>query len=522
MHSMKPLPDGQASAGTLPAPLLVIDWGVEPQAGRHLSPEFHLVAPGFHARPQVTAVLDGHLDQDAWKTTPWLSERGESHWCFHQTLELTRGGQVCPSGQFLLQLQVVFSFPHPWRFQCYRAVVRITVPDAAEAASPILEIRANESSLVNLQGLDINRYAKIVVEGGGSGVVNVLHGDGASSGEPPRAAALPNERLIVQLPLETYPELQRLIPQCGVRRSAPPMDAATLLFDDGRRIHLLARDCVSLGRDGSGNKSSDIMLRLLPLDDDRWTLSRLISRQHVRLALSAEGLRIEDEGAGSTFGTWLDGRRLTAPHTIAPPESWWPLRQTVVVAGVLGLDVSLHHDRGWDEWAPFLEAGETYYAAAAGCRIPPRWQLARASRIDAVRVCRRVQLPLADYLEQIKAVLMPGFSQQWDSVSRAAAAIASSDALAEREQYVLVYRTATVGSTDEAAIKLDDAGRAGTAARLLSLDGGFWLESLDADQPICVDGRPLDRRELMPLVPGTRLRLGGTELTFDEFQQFRE
>jgi hypothetical protein len=46
-----PLPD-------LPPPLLIVDWGIEPQAGNHLSPEFHLVAPGYRNRPRVIAVLD--------------------------------------------------------------------------------------------------------------------------------------------------------------------------------------------------------------------------------------------------------------------------------------------------------------------------------------------------------------------------------------------------------------------------------------------------------------------------------
>jgi hypothetical protein len=86
----------------------------------------------------------------------------------------------------------------------------------------------------------------------------------------------------------------------------------------------------------------------------------------------------------------------------------------------------------WTNWS--ADTGALYYAAAAGCGVPPLWHLACQSHIDAVRVRRRMQLLVADYLDRIKEVLMPTCSEQWAKVSRSAAAIQRIDKLAERER----------------------------------------------------------------------------------------
>ena len=506
----------------LPPPLLIVDWGVEPQAGNHLSPEFHLVAPGYRSRPRVIAVLDRFLDQGDWQTNPWLTERDESHWSFHQPLDLTHDGQVCRYGQYLLKLHVVFPEPGPSGIRCYRAEVRITVPDAAATTSPVLEIRGTGSTLVNLQGIDINRYAKIVVEGSEQSVVNVLHQNVAGTTEQATAELhpKPDERLVLRLPLDRDRELHQLLPSCTRRHTAPPLAAASLVSDDGVCIHLLAHERVILGRDRSGTSSSDIMLRLLPLDENRWILSRLISRRHLRLTLHAEGLQLED--CRATFGTYFNGQQLADPLTVTQSASGWLQRHTLDVAGVLSLEVTLHGDRGWDGWSPYCDTGPSFYAAAAGCHPPPLWELACQSRIDAVRLRRRAGLPLARYLDRIKQILLPGHREQWESVSRAAASIQPIDHLAAREQYVLVYRTATIGGGDQAVISLPGAGLGDVAARILHLGGGFWLEALADEQATYLDERPAPRQELIPLAPGNRLRFGTTTLTFTDFQQTQE
>jgi pSer/pThr/pTyr-binding forkhead associated (FHA) protein len=116
---------------------------------------------------------------------------------------------------------------------------------------------------------------------------------------------------------------------------------------------------------------------------------------------------------------------------------------------------------------------------------------------------------------------MPAYSEQWEKVSRSAAAIERIDKLAEREQYVFIYRTATIGGSDEAAIQVPSAGPNKIPARILNLGGGFWLEGLMPETATFVNGQPVAKRELVPLAPGDRLSFGVMELTFQEFGQIR-
>ncbi|NQT37916.1 MAG: FHA domain-containing protein, partial [Planctomycetes bacterium] len=121
---------------------------------------------------------------------------------------------------------------------------------------------------------------------------------------------------------------------------------------------------------------------------------------------------------------------------------------------------------------------------------------------------------------------------QLAGVRRAADCIDQVDTLADREEYVLLFRTATIGSAPGAAVQLRGSGVADVHARVLHLGGGFWLEPLWEETTLCantgeeirstrtyVDGRQVARHELVPLAPGMKLRFGETEVTFDEFEQ---
>ena len=123
-------------------------------------------------------------------------------------------------------------------------------------------------------------------------------------------------------------------------------------------------------------------------------------------------------------------------------------------------------------------------------------------------------------------------ASQLESVRRSADCIDQVDKLADREEYVLLFRTATIGSAPTAAIELKGPGVADVHARLLHLGGGFWLEPLWEETTLCaktgeeqratrtfVDERQVGRHELVPLVSGMKLRFGETEVVFGEFGQ---
>ncbi len=531
----------EASPPTAPAPVLVIDWGANPEADSDLTPEFNLVCPGLSSRPYVIAQLDGRLEGQYWQTIPSLRRENPAHWIFDEQLRLTVDARISGRRQYLLKIRAIFYEPGGGPARCFLAVVRISVPDPRQSDARTLEIRGDGGALVNLQGSNLRDFAKIIIQGEGDAVINVQEGLQES---PPRETSSVEDRpCILKLPFKPDEEFCRCLPwrpaDTAARAIAPGqrIDSASLKLADGRRILLLARGKALLGRervDEHGGRVCDIVLRMHPLDcDSRRELSRLISRRHCCLELQENGLVLEDFPSGC--GTYCDGVKTGQKVLFKKDDSVH--RHTVVTGGVLGLDVALHRDPTWREDARAADVGSCFDAmiqscltkAAGGAMPPNTWSSACRDRIDAVRIRRLRRLPIADFYSALGSVLSPG---QLAGVRRVADCIDLVDTLADREEYVLLFRTATIGSAPGAAVQLRGSGVADVHARVLHLGGGFWLEPLWEETTICantgeeqrdtrtyVDGRQVARHELVPLVPGMKLRFGQTELTFDEFGQ---
>ena len=286
------------------------------------------------------------------------------------------------------------------------------------------------------------------------------------------------------------------------------------MFPRGQRILLLAQPLAVLGRervDKYGQRTCDIVLRLWPRQTDAHKeLSRLVSRVHMRMSLGTDGLHIEDQSA---CGTYVAGERLSQTLRLRETASG---SLALAVAGILGLEITCHRDPTWKPWAEWSELVERQYQRVLDA-ASPLWPDARAAGIDAVRLRRQRRLPVREHLRNLAHCLDQA---NYQVVQRAAHSIDPIDELADREQYVLVFRTATLGGSPETdAVCLPDSGLAAAHARIFHLGGCFWLEHLADDQRICVDGRPLTRHELVPLAPGMALLLGRTQVTFQEFNQ---
>src|SRR2546425_4121530 len=125
-----------------------------------------------------------------------------------------------------------------------------------------------------------------------------------------------------------------------------------LVLPDGSRIPLAEQ--VTIGR------ASDNTVRLS---------DPTVSRHHARISPTTRGAMIED--AGSTSGTWLDGRRISAPA---------PLRDgTKIAVGRLGFVVEGPRPLEAAGLTIQALAGASVYmpAAGAGPRLRSGWALKR-------------------------------------------------------------------------------------------------------------------------------------------------
>lgn len=88
----------------------------------------------------------------------------------------------------------------------------------------------------------------------------------------------------------------------GLLGGSKPVDSGRLVFPDGRRRGLDART-VLVGRSSDND---------LPLDDD------FASARHARFEPKRDGVWVSD--AGSTNGTYVNGKKLAKPHRLKPGD----------------------------------------------------------------------------------------------------------------------------------------------------------------------------------------------------------
>jgi pSer/pThr/pTyr-binding forkhead associated (FHA) protein len=102
-----------------------------------------------------------------------------------------------------------------------------------------------------------------------------------------------------------------------------------------------------------------------------------------------------------------------------------------------------------------------------------------------------------------------------------AVVLGRSDDAAEREEYVLIRRHATVGASPQAAIVITGPGVARLHARLIAKAGVFFIEDLGSADGTWVNQRRVLPDELVPLQYGDSIILGRVPVAFEPFvQQF--
>jgi FHA domain len=246
------------------------------------------------------------------------------------------------------------------------------------------------------------------------------------------------------------------------------MESAMLVPESGTgpRILIFPRQTVCLGR----ARENDIVTRFLPRSEENDQQSREISRMHCLIRLTDDGLSITD----------LDSRRGTAlEHLRLNPEQI--LNRTHVkedleldLAAELGAHAFRMTLRLYPESSDVAgqETDDGSYAEALGLgAVPKLWRRAGTAGIDAALLRRR-------------------------------------QTLADDEDYLLLFRHALIGSADSSAVQLEGPQMRRRHARLMHLDGCFWIEDLTADDLTFINGIPLPPRTLAPLADGAVLTFG--------------
>lgn len=472
-----------SATAELTPPRLHVDLGTDVAIGHALEIEFHLICPGYQKGPKVLAQLSGTLDRTHWKEQPRLVQEEPGYWKFYETCALNDPRdphKPCAPGSYRVELEVSFPDAPPGSLgREMRASLRFSVPDPEKSASNTLEIDGDGLSIIDLAGLDMTRFGKVVISGGDKSIISL---DAAAEKAPKRKTA---DSRYFQLPLKRHYEREagRLFASAAVSRSSTPQTGLTVRFEGGGRYLVYAKERLQFGR--QRNSQNDVVLRFVPgtsrglnlEHQENETKGESISREHFAAMLTREGLAVEDLGsrAGTQVGTFALSPGV--PHLLRSKDGGSPREIHVAETFRLHAMVFLTHGE-------LPELGREHVAAVGGGALPFLWQLARHSGADSACLRRISNLP--------------------------------------QEHYVMLFRQVFIGNgrADCAILTPVDTG-IDQIARIVHLADHFWLERLvdPIDCPIEVDGHEPQPGELVPLIPGQRWRLAKSNCLIEPLQQ---
>lgn len=466
-------PTADIPATEFTTPRLLVDWGVPPEVGHQTRPSFMILCdPDTHSTPRIRLFIDEHLDFSGRDQAVSVAEIDDGQWEFHSAFGLTTDGVDCRPGQYLLRVQLSFQKCPDGVPRFFHSTIRLTVGQGGQTG-PTLEIDGDGQSIVNLHGHDLRSFGRVVLKGSDAGIIN-LQSDGDSGESAPQA-----DSVTFEYQLHVDAERQAIVPIVVQDRPRQHMDAASLLFADDRRVLLLTKKRVTLGR----SRDADIVIRFLPRSAENDRLSRNISRSHAMLSLTENGLMVTDlsnSGTALEFDPIEDMRIVSLADGEDPLELELGITERLVLTPFLA-ELQLFGSRKGTS-VKDVERDELY-CETLGERVSRLWRLSHSTGIDSLRLKR-------------------------------------CNNLAGQEEYVGVFRQALIGSSvDRCAISIPSPGIPPVAARLVWIGRTFWLESLSDDDVISVDGVPALRRHLVPLSIGARLSFGSTNCTFGSFQQ---
>jgi len=462
------------------APTLLVDWGQElPRIGHQARPQFMLLCPnGYWQRPDIDVVVDESLDSNQPSLRRPEAE-SQGLWEFFVPFGLTTDGTDCRPGHYLLELKVQFPVlddRHLPRF--FHCTIRLHVPRADESGERELVIDGDGQSMVNLSGHDLKSFSRVVLKGGDKAIINLQQGLlPEANSEEDQSAAPPSithsYRLKVDLSRAEHVPYRSTTFATGER-----LESAMLEFDSQKRWLLLPKRTAiwkwSFGR----NRGNDVITRFLPRNENNDSDTAKLSRRHLEIELTDEGLRFH---AHSSSGVCLDQETVCSDKLLCNDDAGLHTLELGDPLGTpFGLDLHLftqpesHFDRQKQELQNTLRH-ETL--------DEPLRQLVHAhkSGIDTILLTR-------------------------------------TDELEHQEAYVLLCQHVSIGNSEtfsSVAIENDD-GIQKDHARIYYARRSFWIENRTCDPSlVLIDDTPLPPLELAALRCGMELTFGSTLSVFN-------
>lgn len=455
-------------------PRLLVDWGEMPQIGRSARPLFSLIGAGSSGRPSVRVNIDRGLDHDPVDPLRQVRTEESGLWTFYVPFSLTTNGLDSRPGLYVIDVDVTFPNAGDGQPRFLRTQIRLNLSDGSSDRRELV-IDGDGQSVVNLAGHDLRSFSRVVLKGDDQAIINLQ----SFSQEVAALPEKPRDPVVFEYELKINRDIQERLPRIVPVSQPAKVDAITLAID-GHRVHVIARKRVTFGR----SRENDVCLRFLPRSKEYDEGSRGISRTHMALDLTENGLMLVDEKSAKGVDVDCDSVRgdKTFTHLDAPGGRHIDLPSPLSASIVLEMDLALFgQDPRNPDFRTDLEWDDVCFEVAGEPASRP-WQIARTSGMEAARLRRLNNL--------------------------------------SEEEYVFLYRHARIGrSAKDHAIAISGLGAVAGDLRLLYAGRMFWLHS-EGSVAITLNGERIDGACLMPLAIGQAIGIAGTTMRVGRFQQF--
>ena len=453
-------------------PFLLIHLTKNPRPGDHLIPECHIRYAGWDGQVIVSPRLVGELDELRDKAPQIHSgDFGSGHWIFHQTISLTKDGNDCQTGEYLMQFDCHFHSGTTGFNSDWTGWIKFRVNDVRD--NQVLEIESEGHGKINLNGVDLKRFTTLKFRAADRGCVNVQSFLEELSRETSQGTNPASQTSVVPIPLRPKGS------------PPPPMrdnTAARIDLSADRRIVLFAQEQLILGRNRpdplATEYRTDVALRMLPRTVDNNSISEKISRQQLKISACDGQVEFKDMreiAQRAAKPATLDGLSLPATPIPMVPGRPYHYASTLGDLEQIGFDIiAIRDEQAADHLQEPLE------------RIPRRrnssatWKR-NNSQLDALLIERS------------------RFSDNSDG----------------REAYLMLMGAVLIGSAPHCAIRINGPGVRPEHAALVHWDGQFRLMSWGR-APVTCDQHDLKPGQFITLnpTPGHRLRFGEVEVLF--------
>lgn len=371
--------------------------------------------------------------------------------------------------------------------------IRYKIGKSTKIFKGIAEIQVLEY-MEQLKAIDFKPVVDIKDKFGwaGENVINVYHNISAGNlktGNDLMNHDLPDKPVEIPLRFE-YIEVEEVKPRKWViieelYKQKRNLNKARLSYEikgGKQNILLLSKPKITFGK----QRDNDIALRIFPCkEDDKTDLNYQrtgrISRLHGIFKLNDEGFFVKDE---STHGIFFNNKKLKREENFKLKDAS-SIRIDIFLE--LGFKICKrlpsHACPTIDEWLEIT--GERAFHTEDNRKLI---NICKSSDMEAITIERLNNIP--------------------------------------QEKYIILISAATIGRAKQNAIVIHDDSVSEIHARILFFNSTYYLQDFGSTDGTLITNEQLEiidyklkRNELAPLIPGTKIKLGDVEISFNHFQQ---